>query len=418
MIPRVAAEGLAEWCDVFCEHGVFTPAEATTVLEAGVRVGLKPRIHADELASSGGCEVAARVGARSADHLIYADERCAATLRAANTCAVLLPTAAFYLKLGRFAPARMLIDQGVPVALASDVNPGGGFSPSMPFAMSLACFSMNMTLEEALIAGTLNAAWSLDRAHVVGSLEEGKLMDAVVVAGGLTDLVRVGAGTIRTVIKRGTVRRRDESMTSYSTYALADLFDAFASNDPVPGGGSAAALTGALGVSLLIMVAGLPKTRTGAPEEAADLSRASARLRPLRESLQELIDRDAAAYQAVVAAYRLPKSSNDEQAQRAQAIADAMRAATETPLDTMRLCQQALEGAAIVAVNGLATATSDVAVAIELLLTAAKGAGMNVDANLPAWKDRVRAEQVRLERKELEAESVAAAQRARKSLMT
>jgi formiminotetrahydrofolate cyclodeaminase len=207
-------------------------------------------------------------------------------------------------------------------------------------------------------------------------------------------------------------------MTSYSTYALADLFDAFASNDPVPGGGSAAALTGALGVSLLIMVAGLPKTRTGAPEEAADLSRASARLRPLRESLQELIDRDAAAYQAVVAAYRLPKSSNDEQAQRAQAIADAMRAATETPLDTMRLCQQALEGAAIVAVNGLATATSDVAVAIELLLTAAKGAGMNVDANLPAWKDRVRAEQVRLERKELEAESVAAAQRARKSLMT
>jgi len=177
-------------------------------------------------------------------------------------------------------------------------------------------------------------------------------------------------------------------MTSYSTYALADLLDAFASNDPVPGGGSAAALTGALGVSLLIMVAGLPKTRTGAPEEAADLSRASARLRPLRESLQELIDRDAAAYQAVVAAYRLPKSSNDEQAQRAQAIADAMRAATETPLDTMRLCQQALEGAAIVAVNGLATATSDVAVAIELLLTAAKGAGMNVDANLPAWKER------------------------------
>ena len=205
-------------------------------------------------------------------------------------------------------------------------------------------------------------------------------------------------------------------MTSYSTYALADLLDAFASNDPVPGGGSAAALTGALGVSLLIMVAGLPKTRTGAPEEAADLSRASARLRPLRESLQELIDRDAAAYQGVVAAYRLPKSSNEEQAHRTQAIAEAMRAATETPLDTMRLCQQALEGAAIVAVNGLGSASSDVAVAIELLLTAAKGAAMNVDANLPALKDR--AEQVRLERKELEAESSAAAQRARKSLAT
>jgi len=207
-------------------------------------------------------------------------------------------------------------------------------------------------------------------------------------------------------------------MTSYSTYALADLLDAFASNDPVPGGGSAAALTGALGVSLLIMVAALSKTRTGAPEEAADLSRASARLRPLRESLQALVDRDAAAYQGVVAAYRLPKSSNEEQAQRAQAIADAMRGATETPLDTMRLCQQALEGAAIVAVNGLGSAGSDVAVAIELLLTAAKGAAMNVDANLPALKDRALAEQVRLERKELDAESSAAAQRARKSLMT
>ena len=207
-------------------------------------------------------------------------------------------------------------------------------------------------------------------------------------------------------------------MTSYSTYALADLLDAFASNDPVPGGGSAAALTGALGVSLLIMVAGLPKTRTGAPEEAADLSRASARLRPLRESLAGLIDRDAAAYQSVVAAYRLPKLSTDEQAHRARAIGDTMLAATETPLDTMRLCQQALEGAAIVAVNGLGSASSDVAVAIELLLTAAKGAAMNVDANLPAMTDRARAEQVRLERKELEAESIAAAQRARKSLTT
>jgi formiminotetrahydrofolate cyclodeaminase len=207
-------------------------------------------------------------------------------------------------------------------------------------------------------------------------------------------------------------------MTSYSTYALADLLDAFASNDPVPGGGSAAALTGALGVSLLIMVAGLPKTRTGAPEEVADLSRASAKLRPLRESLAGLIDRDAAAYQSVVAAYRLPKRSNEEQAHRARAIGDAMLAATETPLDTMRLCQQALEGAAIVAVNGLGSASSDVSVAIELLLTAAKGAAMNVDANLPAINDRARGEQMRLERKELEAESSAAAQRARKSLTT
>ena len=116
-----------------------------------------------------------------------------------------LPIAAFYLKLGRFAPARMLIDRGVPVALASDVNPGAGFSPSMPFAMTLACFAMEMTLEEALVAATLNAAWSLDRADDAGSLEPGKLMDAVIINGGLTELIRVGAPAIRLVIKRGRV---------------------------------------------------------------------------------------------------------------------------------------------------------------------------------------------------------------------
>jgi imidazolonepropionase len=205
MIPRVAAEGLAEWCDVFCDEGVFTPAEALAILEAGRRSGLKPRIHADELARSGGSGVAARVGARSADHLIHAGEAEARALAAADVCAVLLPAAAFHLKLGRFAPARMLIDAGVPLALATDVNPGGGCSPSMPFVMALACFAMGMTLEEALIAATLNAAWSLDRAHVAGSLEPGKLMDAVVVNGHLAELLRVGAPAIRTVVKRGKV---------------------------------------------------------------------------------------------------------------------------------------------------------------------------------------------------------------------
>src|SRR6187401_2562312 len=122
-----------------------------------------------------------------------------------NVSAVLLPTAAFYLKLGRFAPARMLIEHDVPVALATDINPGGGFSPSMPFAMTLACFDMGMTLEEALVAATVNAAWSLDCADTVGSLQSGRLMDAVLVKGHLTELVRVGAPAIRMVIKRGQI---------------------------------------------------------------------------------------------------------------------------------------------------------------------------------------------------------------------
>jgi imidazolonepropionase len=205
MIPAVADEGLADWCDVFCEHGVFTPEQSTDILEAGLRAGLMPRIHADELAESGGCEVAARVGARSADHLLFTTERGADVLAGANTCAVLLPAAAFYLKMRRYAPARLLIARNVPVALASDVNPGGGHSPSMPFALALACFGMDMTVEEALVAATVNAAWSLDRTHAVGSLEPGKLMDAVIVKGELVDLLRVGARAIRMVIKRGKV---------------------------------------------------------------------------------------------------------------------------------------------------------------------------------------------------------------------
>jgi len=203
MIPRVAEARLAEWCDVFCEEGVFTPEQSTAILTAGLRAGLMPRIHADELAASGGARVAAAVGARSADHLIFVDEHGAAALAAASVCAVLLPIAALSLKLGRYAPARMLIDRGVAVALGSDLNPGTGLSSSMPFAMTLACFAMGLTVEEVLVAATLNAAWSLDRADTVGSLEAGKLMDAVVAEGDLTSLIRVGASPIRAVVKRG-----------------------------------------------------------------------------------------------------------------------------------------------------------------------------------------------------------------------
>ncbi len=205
MIPAVAAERLAEWCDVFCETGVYTPEESRLILEAGDRAGLRPRIHADELAASGGSDVAAEVGARSADHLLFVTPESADRMAAAGVVATLLPAAAFYLKIGRFAPARLLIDRGVAVALATDLNPGGGFTPSMPFVMTLACFAMGMTLEEALVGATLNAAYAIDRHADVGSLEVGKLMDAVVVDGEVVDLIRVGAPAIRHVVKRGRI---------------------------------------------------------------------------------------------------------------------------------------------------------------------------------------------------------------------
>ena len=203
MIPEVAREGLAEWCDVFCERGVFTPEESLAILEAGRDAGLKPRIHANELGATGGASVAARLPTRSADHLVFVDDEEAAGLADAGVVATLLPAAAFYLKLGRFAPARRLIDLNVAVALATDVNPGGGFSPSLLFAMSLACFSMGLTFEEALIGTTLNAAFSLDRADQVGSLEVGKRCDAVVVKGPAVELLRTGVSPVRAVVKNG-----------------------------------------------------------------------------------------------------------------------------------------------------------------------------------------------------------------------
>lgn len=205
MLPAVAAEGLATWCDVFCETGVFTPEESHAILTAGARHGLKPRIHADELGPSGGSLVAAEVGARSADHLIFAPPDGIDAMAREGVVATLLPSAAFYLKLGRFAPARTFIDASVPVALATDVNPGGGFSPSMPFAIALACFGMQMTLEEALVAATINGAWSLDVADTCGSLEPGKLADVVIVRGDAINLIRMGAPSIAAVVKRGRV---------------------------------------------------------------------------------------------------------------------------------------------------------------------------------------------------------------------
>jgi imidazolonepropionase len=203
MIPAVASEGLAEWCDVFCETGVFTPDESRGILRAGIGHGLRPRIHADELGPSGGSLVAADVGARSADHLIFVPDEGIRRMAAAGVVATLLPNASLYLKIGRFAPARALIEAGVPVALATDVNPGGGFSPSIPFAMTLGCFAMGLTFEEALVAATINGAHSVDRGDRVGSLEPGKQMDAVLVAGDAIDLIRIGVPAIAGVVKSG-----------------------------------------------------------------------------------------------------------------------------------------------------------------------------------------------------------------------
>ena len=191
-------------------------------------------------------------------------------------------------------------------------------------------------------------------------------------------------------------------MSEYSRLSLVELLDAFASSTPAPGGGSASALAGALGTSLLIMVAGLPKTRNGTPEERADLAAAAARLKPVRDDLTALVDRDSDAYVSVMNAYRLPKSNDEEKAARTAAIDAAMRAATEAPLATMRACHQVMREAPSILEHGAPSAASGAAVAIELLTAAARGAALNVDTNIADMKDADYVGRVTRERHDLE----------------
>jgi imidazolonepropionase len=180
MIPRVAKRGLAEFCDVFCEDGVFSVSQAREVLEAGKRHGLRPKIHADELTPFGGAELAAEVGAVSADHVTCASPDGLERMASAGVVAVLLPGTTFSLGKDRYAPARLMMRLGVPVALATDLNPGSCFTESLPMIMTLACLKMKMTVAEALTACTLNAACALGLQHKIGSIEKGKQADLVV----------------------------------------------------------------------------------------------------------------------------------------------------------------------------------------------------------------------------------------------
>ena len=215
MLPAVAEHRLAVFADVFCERGVFSVEESRAILTAARARGLKLRLHADELADTGGARLAGELRARSADHLVFVSESGIRALAEASCVATLLPSAAFYLRLGRFAPARALIEAGVPVALASDVNPGGGLSPSLPFAMAIACFAMGLALEEALAAVTINAAYSLDLHDELGSIEPGKRADLVLLRSPrLLDLVRVGVPAIRAVVKDGRVVAGEPALAS------------------------------------------------------------------------------------------------------------------------------------------------------------------------------------------------------------
>lgn len=179
IVPRVAREGLARYCDVFCEEGVFTVDESRRILEAAQRAGLGLRVHADELARSGGALLAAELGAASADHLLFIGDEEIAAMAKAGTIAVILPGTAWWMR-SRRAPARDLVAAGVPVAVASDSNPGTCCTESLPGVAAHACLDSGLSVEETLTGMTLNAAASLGLAAEIGSLEPGKRADLVV----------------------------------------------------------------------------------------------------------------------------------------------------------------------------------------------------------------------------------------------
>jgi imidazolonepropionase len=180
MLPAVARQNLAEYCDIFCEPAVFRIDESRQVLAAARALGLGLRIHADQLTNSGASALAAELGAATADHLEHIDASGVAALKAAGVQPVLLPGSVYALGSTRYPPARDMIDSGLAVVLATDFNPGSSPTPSMPMILSLACTQMKMTPAEAISAATFNAAWSLNRARDVGSLDPGKLADFVI----------------------------------------------------------------------------------------------------------------------------------------------------------------------------------------------------------------------------------------------
>lgn len=215
MLPEVAKRKLAVFCDVFCEKGVFELVDSKAILESGRSLGLRPRVHADEIFPLGGAELAAELGAASADHLVQISARGIARLREAGVVAVLLPGTSYTLRLEKDAPARALIDAGVAVAIGTDFNPGTCYTQSMPAILNLACVRLRMTPEEALAAATINAAHSLGLSHRIGSIETSKQADLLVCdVPNLRHLAyEFGRNPVELVVKKGKIvhKRKDSA---------------------------------------------------------------------------------------------------------------------------------------------------------------------------------------------------------------
>lgn len=221
LIPEVSRAGLAEFCDVFCDHGAFTREQSKIILNAGKTNGLAPRVHAEQLTHSGATQLGVQLGAASCDHLEQINKTDIRALSKSNTVATLLPGCDFHLGLAKYAPARALIDAGAIVALATDYNPGTSPTLSMPMILSLACSQLRMSPAETIAAATINGAYALRREKRVGSLEVGKQADLAVFD--VDDYREIsyyfGVNTCWMTMKKGQIIYQKESQKARSAVA-------------------------------------------------------------------------------------------------------------------------------------------------------------------------------------------------------
>jgi imidazolonepropionase len=193
MIPAVAAQGIARFCDVFCEKGIFTVDQSRRILETARSAGLAPKIHADEVHDLGGSALAAELKAVSAEHLLRASDANIRAMARAGVVGVLLPATAYSLKKA-YAPARRMIESGLPVAIATDCNPGTSYTESMPFVFGLSVLQMHLSVSEALVASTINAAHAIGMSEYAGSLDVGKKADLLLLDGDSPAILAYHAG--------------------------------------------------------------------------------------------------------------------------------------------------------------------------------------------------------------------------------
>lgn len=212
MLPKIAEKRLAEFCDVFCEKDVFSVEQSRNILSAGKEIGMKPKIHADEIVPLGGTELACEVGAISASHLVQSSDEGIKCMAEKGVIGVLVPGTPFALMQKQYPRAREMIDKGVSIALATDFNPNC-WTESMQFMISLACYNMRMLPSEAIVASTINAAHAINRGYEVGSLEVGKKADIIIldVPNHMHIPYRFGGNLVEMVVKGGKVVIGEES---------------------------------------------------------------------------------------------------------------------------------------------------------------------------------------------------------------